>query len=100
MNCPGKHDISISFILMLESSLSFDWRTQFVGISDVFHLLSNLKRYLLPGWGQEPSGCYPITSGVPRGKNKRLHCFAFLLSKSLPDDDDHIFPFLESFCEM
>lgn len=54
-----------------------------------------------PGWGQKPSGCYPITSGVPRGNNERLRCFAFLLlSKSVPDDDQHIFPFLESFCDI
>lgn len=39
----------------------------------------------------------PITSGVPSRNNERLHCFAFLLSKSLPDDDQHIFPFLDHF---
>lgn len=39
----------------------------------------------------------PITSGVPSRNNERLHCFAFLLSKSLPDDDQHIFPFLSNF---
>lgn len=52
-----------------------------------------------PGWGKEPSGCYPITSGVPKGNNERLQCFAFL-SKLLPDDDHHIFPFLELFCDV
>lgn len=72
-----------------------------IEIANRFHLLSDLKRWMQAGWGQEPSGSYPITSGVPSGNNERLHCFAsFLLSRSVPGDDKHIFPFLQSFSDI